>query len=122
MKTLTVLFLTVGGLIWFFQNDFDIKTCEYVNVENDKLLVCPDKRFRAALGFYKTTVPHAIVLRSTDPVTIDHECMHYVLYKYVGEDMRLEKIQHKLIHDHQLCNAKIEALTKIDEVAKEMGN
>lgn len=108
-----ILLFTLSG-IYFFQNDFDIKTCKYVYLsfptEDQKLLVCPDSRFRAASGFYIQTGAQAIVLRKTDEETIDHECMHYTLDQFIGADLKEESIQHKIIHIHQLCNKKIKEL------------
>lgn len=108
MRTIIVVILFILGTVYFFQNDFDIKTCEYI--DDPKLLVCLDKRFRAAQGFYRDTTPKMIVLRSFDTETIDHECLHYVLYQFAGQDVSNSQIQHKIIHLHQLCNQKIKSL------------
>lgn len=120
MKTITIAIIFIIGVIYFFQNDFDIKKCEYVKMEDEKLLVCPDKRFRAAKGFYLKTEPHAIVFRSIDDETIDHECMHYVLYQFVGKNLANTGVQHDIIHKHQLCNTSIKSLIYSNYVAQSL--
>lgn len=110
MRIIIATVLFVVGLIYFFQNDFDIKTCEFVDMQDEVILVCPDPKFRAAYGFYRNTNPKMIVLRHLDETTIDHECMHYVLYQFVGKDLANVGVQHDIIHLHQLCNTSIKNL------------